>query len=78
MRYSEIIDYPRPWNRAKFPCVAHVIVQAEQFSNVERLIEDQTQTTVLGHDLEEHDQVIIYVGCVSDEVKAKVESRWNV
>jgi hypothetical protein len=78
MRYSEIIDYPRPWNRAKFPCVAHVVVPAEQFSDVERLIEDQNHTAVLGHDLEEHNQIVIYIGCSSESVKAMVESRFNV
>jgi hypothetical protein len=78
MRYSEIIDYPRPWNRAKYPSVAHVIVPAEQFSTIERLIEDQNHTAVLGHDLADHNQIIIYVGCTSDEVKAMVESRFNV
>jgi hypothetical protein len=78
MRYSEIIDCPRPWNRAKYPSVAHVILPAEKFSTIERLIQDQTKTTVLGHDLEEHDQVIIYVGCSSEADKAMVESRFNV
>ena len=79
MRYSEIVyDFPRPWDRDRYPSVAFVVVPAEQFSDVERLIGDQTQTAVLGHELADHDQVLIYVACTCNAVKKRVESRWNV
>lgn len=44
----------------------------------QRLVVNVPATAVLGHDLADHDQVVIYVACTSHEVKAKVASRWNV
>jgi hypothetical protein len=69
MRYSDIIDYPRPWNRQKYPVVAHASIAAGQLRDFERLIEDQTQTAVLGHDVTDEDQVLVYVACTTDDVK---------
>ena len=77
MMYSEIVSYPRPWNKERFPSVANVFIPAEQFRAFEQLIEDQTQTAMLGHDIAEDDLVLIYVGCTSDEVKDKLEARWG-
>ena len=44
MTYDEIISYPRKWDRAAYPIVAHIEIDAVKFSPFERLIDDQTQT----------------------------------
>jgi hypothetical protein len=76
MKYSDIVSYPRTWNKATHPAVAHIEIPAEDFREVERLIGDQTQTKILGHDLGDDDHVIIHVACTTDAVKRRLESRW--
>ena len=76
MRYSEIVDYPRSWNRDTHPVVAHIEIEAERFGEFERLAADQTQVRVLGHDEGSHGQIMVHVACASDEAKRRIESRW--
>lgn len=76
MRYSEIVDCPRSWNRDTHPIVAHIEIEAERFGEFERLLADQTQVRVLGHDEGSHGQIVVHVGCVSAEAKRRIESRW--
>jgi hypothetical protein len=77
MRYSDFADYPRPWNRQRYPVVAHVFIATSQFRDFERLVEDQTKTALLGHDVTDNDEVLVYVACTSDDVKDMIESRWG-
>jgi hypothetical protein len=77
MRYSDIANYPRPWDREKYPFVAHAFIPSKQFREFERLVADQSQAAVLGHDVADDGQVLVYVGCSSDEVKDLVESHWG-
>ena len=77
MRYSDFVDYPRHWDRDRYPYVAHVFIPTTQFRAFEDLIEDQTQTKILGHDAADEDQVLVYVACTSDDVKDMIESRWG-
>lgn len=76
MRYSEIVDYPRPWNRETHPIIAHIEIEAERFGEIERLVADQTQVRVLGHDEGSHGQIVVHVACASAEAKRRIESRW--
>lgn len=76
MKYSEIVDYPRPWNRDTHPVVAHIEIEAERFGEFKRLAADQTQVRVLGHDEGNHGQIVVHVGCASAEAKRRIESRW--
>lgn len=76
MNYSLITSYPRPWNRETHPFVAHIEIPAKDFREVERLIDDQTQTKILGHDLSDDDYIVLHVACTSQTVKDRVESRW--
>jgi hypothetical protein len=77
MRYSDIADYPRRWDRDRYPSVAHVYIATGQFGDFERLIEDQTQTTMLGHHIADDGKVLVYVACSSDDVKDSIESHWG-
>ena len=77
MRYSEITQYPRRWNQEKYPVVAEVEVEIRHRHRVEEAIADQTQTTIIGHDLIGNDRAVIYVGCTSDKVCRAVESAWD-
>jgi hypothetical protein len=76
MRYSEIVDYPRSWNREKYPSIAHVFIATGQFCDFEQLIADQTQTVIIGHDITAN-EVLVYVACTSEDVKDAVESHWG-
>ncbi len=77
MKCFEIInDYPRFWNRETYPIVAHVSIEAKHFDQFERLAADQTQVRVLGHDLADHDQIIVHVACISADVRRRLEIRW--
>lgn len=76
MLYSDIETYPRVWDRAKFPVIAHVEIDAARWADFDRLASDQTQVQVLGHDLADDDRVVAHVACTSDEVKRRLEDRW--
>ncbi len=76
MTYSEIVNYPRYLDRNTYPVVAHVEIDAERLCQFESLIEDQTQTRVLGHDLVGNDRVVVHVGCTSDDVRRCLENAW--
>jgi hypothetical protein len=76
MTYNEITSYPRAWNKTLYPEVAHIEIPAEKFRRIERLIDDQTQTRVLGHDLLDANWIVLHVGCTSVDVKARLERRW--
>lgn len=76
MRYSDIIDYPRTRNRKAYPVVAHIEIEGTRLRQFESLIEDQTQTRMLGHDLIDEGWVVVHVGCTSDEVRLHLESAW--
>ena len=77
MRFSDISSYPRAWNREIYPIIGHVEVDAESFRDIERDIKDMTQTTVLGHDLADHDRIIIHVACTTEDVRGRLERRWT-
>ncbi len=77
MRMYEILSYPRTFNHDVFPVVAHVIIPAQNLANFERLIDDQTQTRIVGHDVADDGLVVVYVACTSDAVKARVERQWQ-
>jgi hypothetical protein len=76
MRYSEIIDYPRSWNRETHPIVAHIEIEAEQFSEFQRFTADQTQVRVLGHDEAGNGRIVAHVACTSADAKRRIENRW--
>lgn len=76
MRYSEIADYPRHWNQKTYPVIAHIEIDKTRLRQFENLIDDQTQTRVLGHDLVDEDQVVVHVACTSDDVRRHLESAW--
>ncbi len=76
MKYSEIVDHPRSWNRDTHPVVAHIEIETEQLGEFERLLADQTQVRVLGHDEGSHGQVVAHVAYASAEMKRRIESRW--
>lgn len=77
MKYSEIASFPRYYDAAKFPVRALLSVDARDFADVERLIEDQTQAKVVGHDLADDDRIHIHVVCTTDAVRRRLESRWG-
>lgn len=76
MPYSEIIDYPRPWNRETYPVLAHLEIEAEHYSEFERSAADQTQVRVLGHDEGSHGRIVMHVACTSELVQRRLAGRW--
>lgn len=76
MLYTEITNYPRPWNRETHPVVGHIEIEAEHFSEFERMTADQTQVRVLGHDEGSHGRFVMHVGCTSELVQRRLASRW--
>lgn len=76
MRYSDIIDYPRSWNRETHPIVAHIEIEAGQFREFERRVANQTQVRVLGHDEAGNGRIVAHVGCTSEVAKCRIENRW--
>ena len=76
MPYSDIEDYPRHWDKSKFPVLAHIEIDAARWSEFERLASDQTQVRVLGHDLGDDDRIVAHVGCTSDDARRRLENRW--
>ncbi len=76
MLYSDIIDYPRPWNREKYPVLAHLEIEAEQHIDFERKAADQTQVCVLGHDEGSNGCIVMHVGCTTELVQRRLASRW--
>ena len=77
MRYSEIIDFPRSYDRQKFPVIALLDVEARIAQNVENVIASMTQAKVVGIDLGDDDRIHIHVACTSEAVKDRLESRWT-
>lgn len=77
VKYSEIVAYPREWDRKAFPFVAHIEVPSETFDQLEARIRDQTQTVVLGHDEADHGYIVVHIGCTTEAVRERIESRWG-
>ena len=77
MKYSEIISYPRGWDQGQFPVVAHLEIEAERFTELERRVGDQTQARVLGHDLVASGIIVAHVGCTSEQVRRNLEGMWT-
>ena len=77
MKFSKVIFYPRGWNPQKYPVLAHLDIEAELMSDIERLIDDMTQAKVIGHDLAAGGRVVLHVACTSSKVKRLIESRWT-
>jgi hypothetical protein len=76
MRYSDIIDYHRHWDSAKFPFVAHVEIASSHLRDLATLINDQTQMKMRGHDLANDGLVVVHIACASEEVQHQVKDRW--
>lgn len=77
MRFSEIAGFPRHYDDRKYPVRALLLVEARDFRDIERIIEDQTQARVIGHDLADDDRIYIHVACTTDAVRKRLESRWG-
>ncbi len=52
------------------------VVVAVQFREFERLVADQTQVRVLGHDEAGNGWIVAHVGCTSKAAKRRLEKRW--
>lgn len=76
MTYDEITRYPRRRDVNQFPVVAHIEIDAEDWTEFQRLAEDQTQIKVVGHDLADDDRVVAHVACTSDKTRERLEARW--
>jgi hypothetical protein len=76
MKYYEFEEYPRYWDKARFPVDIQICIEAECFERLELYVADQTQVCVLGHDVWNDDSIIVYVGCTSEWVSERFERRW--
>ena len=77
MTFDNITSYPRFWDQAKYPIVAHVEIDPKNFDQLERRTADQTQVSVLGHDESDHGLIVVHVGCTSEDAKRRFERRWT-
>ena len=67
MPYSNITHYPRRHDAESYPLVGHIEMEAVRWGDFDRIVGDQTQAQVLGHeDLGEF--VVAHVGCTSAAV----------
>ena len=77
MRYLDILSYPRHHDEKRFLVVAHVKIEAAQLRQFEDMVADQTQTCVLGHDLIGDGEIVVHVGCATDDVRHAIENAWD-
>jgi len=78
MRCFEFIDdYPRSWNKGTHPIIAHLQIEAQQFSEFDRMAADQTQIRILGHDESDHGLIVIHIACTTNDAKRRIEKRWE-
>jgi hypothetical protein len=75
MRANDPASYSRSWNRDTHPIITHIMVAATDFAEIERLVQDQTSTRVLGHDVSDGHQVVMHVACATEEVRRHLEQR---
>ena len=76
MPYSNITHYPRPHNRETHPVIGHVRIEAARWSEFDRVVSDQTQAKVLGHDDLGGEFIVAHVACTSDAVLGRLRERW--
>ena len=77
MPYTNVTHFPRPWDREVFPVVAHVEILAERWAELQRVVGDQTQAQVLGHDDIGGDLLVAHLGCTSETVARRLTARWS-
>ena len=77
MKYSEITEYPRQWNKDTHPVVGHVVIQASRFDALERRVADQTQARLLGHDETYDGLLVVHVAFVDEEARRYFAERWS-
>lgn len=76
MKYSDITDYPRQWDKSRFPVIVHIEIEAEKLEQLERRAADQTQVRVLGHDEAGGGLIVVHVAAATEAAKRRFESRW--
>ncbi len=77
MPNSNITHYPRPWDCEVYPMVTHIEIEAARWSEFDRVVGDQTQAQVLGHDDLGGEFVIAHVGCTFETVARHPADRWS-
>lgn len=69
MNYAEIIDRPRPRHRF----VARLKMKACDLTAFKRAIEGYPQMWVVGHVSVDENDVVVRIGCSSDELRHRLE-----
>jgi hypothetical protein len=77
MRINDPADYPRYYNRDTHPIITHIVIAVRDFPETERLIQDQTQAKLIGHDLRDDDRIVIHVACATQDTRRRLEARFG-
>jgi hypothetical protein len=77
MRYKEIIDYPRSFNRDTYPVVNDIQIEPQFLDQLERRAADQTQVKVVGHDEADGELLTVHVAATSEEAFKRFARRWS-
>jgi hypothetical protein len=77
MRLSDITDYPRGWDRNRFPFVVQFEISKGRFEDFETRAADQTQIRLLGHDVGDDGEVTVHVGCATEEAGRRIKKWWT-
>jgi hypothetical protein len=77
MRLSEITDYPRGWYKTRLPFVVQLEIPRGKFEAFEARAAYQTQIRLLGHDVGDDGEVIVHVGCATEEARRRIKKWWS-
>jgi hypothetical protein len=77
MRYREIIDYPRSFNRNTYPVVNDIQIESRFLDQLERRAADQAAVKVVGSDEAPNGLLTVYVAAVSEEAFRLFARRWS-
>ena len=69
--------YPRAWDRTKLPVVIDVEMLTERLTEFEKRARDQRNIAVLGHDLSNFGQIVVYVACTDADVGRWLQHHWS-
>lgn len=77
MEFSDSTKYPRHYDKAIYPVVAHIEILASEFSDLDRRAADQTQVKVIGHDEADDGLLVVHVACTTEIARKRFERRWG-
>jgi hypothetical protein len=77
MRYRDITQTNRFRLPAPHPILAEIVIDQENWYDLQRLNADNKDTHIVGHDPPRCGKIAVFIACASEDVRDRLEGGWG-